>query len=142
MVSCYLLFFLFFAPIILIDLRPKYQIQSSVMTIVCVGELMTEKLEGVSILSSAQEASMKISDNKISSLVVFDKDNHKPIGIVTERDLVRRVCASGIGSGDITIKDVMSASSLVTIDWRSSIEVAADMMIQNKVRHLIVINES
>lgn len=77
---------------------------------------------------------MKMSDNKISSLVVFDKDNHKPIGIVTERDLVRKVCVIGISSGDISIKDVMSASTLVAIDWRLSIEVAADMMIQDKVR--------
>ena len=41
--------------------RPKYHIQSPAMTIVYVGELMTEKLEKVSILSSAQEASTKMT---------------------------------------------------------------------------------
>jgi signal-transduction protein with cAMP-binding, CBS, and nucleotidyltransferase domain len=34
------------------------------------------------------------------------------------------------------------SSPLVTIDSRSSVEVAADMMAQNKVRHLLVVEES
>jgi hypothetical protein len=34
------------------------------------------------------------------------------------------------------------SSPLVTIDSRSSVEVAADIMAQNKVRHLLVVEES
>ncbi len=33
------------------------------------------------------------------------------------------------------------SSPLVTIDSRSSVEVAADTMAQNKVRHLLVVEE-
>jgi CBS domain-containing protein len=83
-----------------------------------------------------------MKDNKIGSLVVVDNKNNdnKPIGIVTERDLVRKVCANDINSSKISIKEIMS-SPLVTIGSRSSVEVAADTMAQNKVRHLLVVEE-
>jgi CBS domain-containing protein len=41
-------------------------------------------------------------------------------------------------SNSMLIKNIMS-SPLVTIDARLSIEAAADVMIQNKVRHLLVV---
>ena len=83
-----------------------------------------------------------MKDNKIGSLVVVDNKNNdnKPIGIVTERDLVRKVCANDINSRKISIKEIMS-SPLVTIGSRSSVEVAADTMAQNKTRHLLVVEE-
>jgi CBS domain-containing protein len=61
----------------------------------------------------------------------------KPIGIVTERDLVRQVCTKDVSSNSIIVHEIMS-SPIATIDADSSIEVAADIMIQDKVRHLIV----
>ena len=63
------------------------------MAAISIGGLMTEKLKTIESSSTAQEASKKMRDNNISSLVVVDnKNNNKPIGIVTERDLVRKVC--------------------------------------------------
>jgi CBS domain-containing protein len=112
------------------------------MTIISAGELMTENLETVSTRSSAQEASRKMRDNNISSLVVIDENNNKPTGIVTERDLARKACVSGIGSGNILIKDIMTFSPLVTVDARLSVEAAANVMIQNKVRHLLVAKDN
>jgi CBS domain-containing protein len=103
---------------------------------------MTEKLKTIESSDTAQEASKKMRDNNISSLVVVDKkNNNKPIGIVTERDLVRKVCVNDASSSKMLIKNIMS-SPLVTIDSRSSVEVAADIMTQNKVRHLLVVEEN
>ena len=51
------------------------------MATLLVGELMTQKLETIGTLSSAQEASKKMRDNNVSSLVVIDDSNNKPIGI-------------------------------------------------------------
>ena len=112
---------------------------------ISIGELMTEKLKTIDLLSTAQEASKKMRDNKISSLVVVDNknnndNNNKPAGIVTERDLVRKVCVNDASSSKTLIKDIM-CSPLVTIDSRSSVEVAADIMTQNKVRHLLVVEK-
>src|ERR687890_2226 len=106
------------------------------MVTIFVGELMTQKLETIGSLSSAQEASKKMRDNNVSSLVVIDDNNNKPTGIVTERDLVRKVGVNDTSrsySNSMLIKNIMS-SPLVTIDARLSIEAAADVMIQNKVR--------
>jgi CBS domain-containing protein len=109
---------------------------------VSIGDLMTEKLKTIESSDTTQEASKKMRDNNISSLVVVDKkNNNKPIGIVTERDLVRKVCVNDASSSKMLIKNIMS-SPLVTIDSRSSVEVAADIMIQNKVRHLLVVEEN
>ena len=112
------------------------------MAAISIGELMTERLKTIESSSTAQEASKKMRDNNISSLVVVDnKNNNKPVGIVTERDLVRKVCINDANSSKMLIKNIMS-SPLVTIDSRSSVEVAADIMSQNKVRHLLVVEEN
>jgi CBS domain-containing protein len=105
-----------------------------------VGQLMTERLETISPSDTAQEAAKKMRDKKVSSLVVTDVED-KPIGIVTERDLVRQVCTKVINSNEVIVHHIMS-SPLATIDANSSVEVAADIMIQNKVRHLLVVNEN
>ena len=105
-----------------------------------VGQLMTERLETISPSDTAQEAAKKMRDKKVSSLVVTDVED-KPIGIVTERDLVRQVCTKAINSNDVIVHRIMS-SPLATIDANSSVEVAADIMIQNKVRHLLVVDEN
>ncbi|MDQ3840018.1 MAG: CBS domain-containing protein [Thermoproteota archaeon] len=106
------------------------------MTISSAGELMTENIQIINTISSAQEASKKMRDKNVSSLLVMDGD--KPTGIVTERDLVRKVCVSSIDSGKILIKDIMSTSPFITIDSRLPVETVADIMIQNNVRHLLV----
>ena len=112
------------------------------MATILVGELMTQKLETIGTLSSAQEASKKMRDNNVSSLVVIDDSNNKPTGIVTERDLVRKVCVNDRSSSkNMLIKNIMS-SPLVTIDARLPVEAAADVMIQNKVRHLLVVENN
>jgi len=102
-----------------------------------VGQLMTKKLETINPSNTAQEAAKKMRDKKVSSLVVTIPLEDKPIGIVTERDLVRQVCTKDVSSNSIIVHEIMS-SPIATIDANSSIEVAADIMIQDKVRHLIV----
>jgi CBS domain-containing protein len=76
-------------------------------------------------------------DKNISSLVVVNSSN-KPIGIITERDLVRKVCANDSSSKNTNVKDILS-DVLVTTDALSEVGVAADIMIQNNVRHLLVV---
>jgi CBS domain-containing protein len=83
-------------------------------------------------------------DKNVSSLLVIDDNNSKnskPIGIVTERDLVRKVCVNDASCKHTMVQDITS-SPLITIDAISSIEVAADVMTQNKVRHLLVVEDN
>jgi CBS domain-containing protein len=69
--------------------------------------------------------------------LVLDSSN-KPIGIITERDLVRKICANDSSSKNTMVQDIMS-DALVTTDAISDVSVAADIMLQNKVRHLLVV---
>lgn len=110
------------------------------MTTTSINKIMTEKLETTEASSSAQEAAKKMRDKNVSSLVVTD-ENNTPVGIVTERDLVRKICVNDVSSRNTLVQDMMS-SPLATIDAISPVEAAADVMIQNKVRHLLVVENN
>jgi signal-transduction protein with cAMP-binding, CBS, and nucleotidyltransferase domain len=104
-------------------------------------DLMRKKLVTMEESASVQEAANKMKDKNVSSLVVVDK-NGQPQGLITERDLVRKVCIHDAYTSKITNKEIMS-SPLITIDSKSSPSEAVDIMLQNNVRHLLVIdNES
>jgi CBS domain-containing protein len=110
------------------------------MATTSIAEVMTQKLETIKSSASAQDAAKRMSDKRISSLVVTDETDIA-IGIVTERDLVRRICVHDASSKQTIVEQIMS-SALVTIDADSQIDVAADIMLQNNVRHLLVIQDN
>jgi CBS domain-containing protein len=105
-----------------------------------ISDMMTKKLETVQGTVSIQEAARKMKDNNVSSLVVVDGEG-KPQGLVTERDLVRKVCINDVRTSAVTNKDIMS-SPLITIDSNSTASVAVEMMLQNNIRHLLVVDKS
>jgi CBS domain-containing protein len=104
-----------------------------------ISDIMRKKLETIEELASVQEAAKKMKDKNVSSLVVID-GNGRPEGLVTERDLARKVCINDVHTSTITNKEIMS-SPLITIDSKSSPSVAADMMLQKNVRHLLVVDD-
>jgi len=103
-------------------------------------DIMRKQLESIEGMSSVQEAAKKMKDRNVSSLVVIDV-NGKPQGLVTERDLVRKVCINDLSTTMVKNKEIMS-SPLITIDSSSSPSMAADMMLQNNVRHLLVVDNN
>jgi CBS domain-containing protein len=105
-----------------------------------ISQIMRKKIETIEGMSSVQEAAKKMKDRNVSSLVVIDV-NGKPQGLVTERDLVRKVCINDLGASMVKNKEIMS-SPLITIDSSSSPSIAADMMLQNNVRHLLVVDNN
>jgi CBS domain-containing protein len=104
--------------------------------------IMSKNLETIDVTENAQDAAKKMNDKRISSVLVIDraKENKEPIGIVTERDLVIRVCAAGMSSKEVDVREIMS-SPIVTVEPQATVETAADLMLSNKVRHLLVIDE-
>jgi CBS domain-containing protein len=103
-----------------------------------VNDMMRKSLETVEETASVQQAARKMKDKNVSSLVVVGIEG-KPQGLVTERDLVRKVCINDISASAVTNKEIMS-SPLITISSRSSPSEAADMMLQYNVRHLLVVD--
>lgn len=102
-----------------------------------VSEIMNTVIVKIEGNKSSEDAAMKMRTANTSSLIVVDSVGI-PVGIVTERDLVGRVIANDADSRRIMVKDIM-ASPVVTIDPRSSVESAADLMLQNAVHHLLVV---
>ena len=84
-----------------------------------VSDVMTIKIETIGMEDEAQSAAKKMRSKNVSSLVVVDK-NDQAVGIVTERDVVREVCAQDGNSSQYVIHQIMS-SPIVTIDPNSSV---------------------
>ena len=103
-----------------------------------VSEIMTTKIEIIQTSQSAKEAARKMLDKNVSSLLAVDEEG-KSMGIVTERDITRGVCIHDVLSKEFKILHLMT-SPLLTISINSSIEIAANLMLQKKVRHLIVVD--
>ncbi len=104
-----------------------------------VRDIMRKKLETIEEMASVQEAAKKMKDKNVSSLLVVDEKGI-PQGLLTERDLVRKICIDDIHTSTVTNKEIMS-SPLITIDSQSLPSIAADMMLQNNVRHLLVVDD-
>jgi signal-transduction protein with cAMP-binding, CBS, and nucleotidyltransferase domain len=101
-----------------------------------VRDIMTTKLETISTSDTAKDAAKKMMDKNVSSLLVVDHDKLL-VGIVTERDIVRAICTHDWNSKDFRIHHVMN-SPVSSIDPDSSVEDAASVMLEKKVRHLVV----
>ncbi len=65
----------------------------------------------------------------------------KIVGIITERDIVRRVAAKGLSLSVTPVKEIMS-SPLVVIDPMASIEEAATIMAKESIRRLPVVGSA
>lgn len=101
--------------------------------------IMSKHLITIDADSSAFEVAKKMSEKMVSSIIITDND--KTVGILTERDLIKQVCATDLQASKTPLTSIMSAP-LITIEKNSTVEDAADIMIKNKVRHLGVSDSS
>ena len=104
-----------------------------------VSEIMTKKLETIGSTSSAQDVAIKMRDKQVSSVLVMNERYGIPLGIVTERDLARKVCVTDKNSTQLLASKVMSFP-LIKVNAEVSTLEAADLMLENKVRHLLVVS--
>ena len=103
-----------------------------------ISDIMRKKLETIEGTASVQQAAKKMKDRNVSSLLIVDEKG-TPRGIVSERDLVTKVCYNDRNASAVTNQEIMS-SPLITISPKSSPSEAADMMLQHNVRHLLVVD--
>lgn len=108
------------------------------MTSTTISDFMRKRIETIGELETVQGTARKMKDKNVSSLLVVDKDG-KPVGLITERDLVRKACVRDVRLSEMTNRQLMS-SPLITIDSKESPSIAADLMLQNNVRHLLVVD--
>jgi CBS domain-containing protein len=103
-----------------------------------VKDLMTKNVVTIDADKTVVEAAVLMSGNDIGDLVVME--NNTPVGIVTERDFVRRVLAEG-KPVDTKVSEVMT-SPLKVIDPEAPIKEAARRMVNKKIRRLPVIKDN
>ena len=89
-------------------------------------DFMRKKLITIEESASVQEAANRMKDKNVSSLVVVDEIG-RPLGLITERDLVRKVCTYYVFTSKLINKEIVS-SPLISIDSNSSASQAVDMM--------------
>ena len=88
-----------------------------------VSDLMRKNVFTIRDTASIQNSAKEMNNIKVSSLLVVDR-NGKVKGLITERDLVRKVCIKNVRTSEVKNKQVMS-SPLITINSTSSPSVAA-----------------
>ena len=103
-----------------------------------VKNIMTKNVVSIGVNNSVFEAAELMSYKQVSCLVIMDGE--LPSGIVTERDVVRRVVAKKLPL-TTKISEVMS-KALITIGPNASLKEAARLMSSNKIRRLPVIEQN
>lgn len=89
---------------------------------------------------SALDVAKLMAKHRIGSGPVIEGDNKKPVGIVTERDIIKKVSAQNKIADQVAVRRIMS-SPLVTVKSIDSIDTAAETMAKNKVKRLVVLEQ-
>jgi CBS domain-containing protein len=80
-----------------------------------------------------------MKENEISFLVVLK--NAEPIGVVTESDFVRKLSANDKVASKVSLSEIMSYK-FRSVEPSTEIEDAVQKMFNNKIRRLLVIDNS
>jgi len=103
-----------------------------------VKEVMTVEVCTVREKESVHTLARKMIEYGVGSAVVVE--NGRPVGIVTEKDLISKVVARNKLPSKVKVADVMT-SPIITITPNTSLREAANIMIKKGIRRLPVINE-
>ena len=68
-------------------------------------------------------------------------ENNQLMGVVSERDIVRKLVKNGRDSDLVTAKDIMT-SEVITVTKKTSQIDALKLMQTNKIRHLPIVDDS
>lgn len=99
---------------------------------------MTKEVTTIGSDKSVFEAAELMSEKGLGCVIVVIKAS--PVGIITERDIVRRIVAKR-ASLDVKVTEVMS-KTLITVDPDTSLKDAARIMSTNKIRRLPVLKNN
>jgi CBS domain-containing protein len=102
-----------------------------------VGEIMHSDVKTASASDSFADVAKMMRSNGISSVVVLD--GKKLQGIVTERDIVNLV-AEGGDPNTTTVERRMTRLDLITVDPKTELSQAAELMVSNNIRHLPIVD--
>ena len=84
------------------------------------------------------DASNILKEKEISFLVIMQ--DGKPSGVVSERDIVRKITAEDKVASQVKLEDIMS-KNFKWVDPDTEIEDAVQKMLNNNIRRLIILHD-
>jgi CBS domain-containing protein len=102
-----------------------------------VEDVMVKEVITIDQNSTVKEAAEVMNKFEIGCLIAVRKG--KAIGMITERDLLKRIVAEARDATETKVKDVMS-SPLVVIEPSVELEEAIKLMFQMKIKKLPVVD--
>jgi CBS domain-containing protein len=106
--------------------------------IVLIRDIMSKDVKVVRTDSSVKEVVATMNKFDIGSILVVQ--GNRPVGIITERDILRRIVQPCLAPETLTARQVMT-SPLLTINKTASIDEAAKLMAKEKVKKLPVMDK-
>jgi len=103
-----------------------------------VEDVMVKEVITINENASVKEAAGIMNQFEIGSIIVMRSG--KAVGIVTERDLLKRVIAEGMDAKKTKVKDIMS-SPLIVIAPDVEMEDAMRLMFEKKIKKLVVVDQ-
>lgn len=99
---------------------------------------MTKDVVAVDENMTALDAARLMTEKGISSLII-EKD-HAPVGIISERDFVKKICLKDLLPSTINVGSIMSKiQTYASPD--TPVDVAVQRMVNHKIRRLPVISD-
>jgi len=104
------------------------------------GEYCNREVIIVEPTISVTEAAALMRRHHVGDLVVVEKEGEeaRPVGIITDRDIVIEVVAQKIDPDSLTVKDIMSTDPLRVAETVSLLD-TLELMKQRGVRRVLVI---
>ncbi len=104
-----------------------------------VEEFMIRDIVQVTPDTSVKRCAEVMAAEHVDSAAVTQKK--RIVGIVTEKDLARKVVAKGLNAEEITAKEIMT-TELVTIEPQKSLYEAMVLINKKKIKHLPVVENN
>lgn len=102
-----------------------------------VEDIMIKDVVTIDINTTARQAAKIMNKHEIGCLIVSSKG--KAVGIITERDLLKRVVAEARDPEKTKVKEIMS-KPLIVVEPEMDLEEAAKLMFKMKIKKLPVVN--
>lgn len=108
-----------------------------------IGELCTRYVVFAYPATTLAQAAQLMREHHVGSLVVARENDaaKTPVGIITDRDMVVEVLASGLDYTRLTVGDVMSRELVTAREEESALDVLARMR-QRGIRRVPVVSSS
>ena len=104
-----------------------------------VKEIMTRDVVTIDIKNDVQHLAHKMLVYDVGSVIVTDKK--QPVGIVTERDIVRKIVSMNLKPEDISIKELMT-TPLITISAAEDVTDTMHKMVKMEIKRLPVVENA